>query len=86
VATAVTRKKGDALPFQRTGYDGVGRITERRLYTNLAGVGQALHRVQTAAADDADGRRRLRLARFCFRFRLGRHFFSDENLLRQRCG
>ena len=55
VATAVARQKCHSFAFERTGYDGVGGITEGRLYANLAGVGQALHGVEAAAADDADG-------------------------------
>ena len=48
-------EEGNALAFEESGDDGLGRIAEGRLDANFLSAGEAFHRVQAAAADDADG-------------------------------
>ena len=48
-------EKSDALAFEESGDDGFGGIAEGRSYANFFAVGEALHGIEAAAADDANG-------------------------------
>ena len=50
----VTGEEGDALALERSDDESIGGIAERRLDAPFAGVLQARHGVEAAAADDAD--------------------------------
>jgi hypothetical protein len=47
-------EKGNALPFQGADDECVGRIAEGSFDSDFAGLREAAHGVETAAADDAD--------------------------------
>ena len=53
MAAAVASEEGDAFAFEKAGDDGFGGIAERRLDTDFFRIGEALHRVKAAAADDS---------------------------------
>ncbi len=65
VAARVAGEEGDPLPFQRSDNDGIRRIAERRFHSDFARVGQTLHCVQPAAADDPDCGVRFAVRFFC---------------------
>ena len=50
----MAREKSDALAFERADNDGIGGIAEGSLDANFARVGEAVHVIQAAAADNAD--------------------------------
>src|SRR5205823_5895156 len=54
VTDAVTRKKCDARAPERTQQIRARRLAKRRVDASLLAVGQLVHVVETAAADDAD--------------------------------
>src|SRR5439155_9136069 len=56
VATAMARQKRHRGPFDLTNRDYVRRVAERRLDPDLTHIRQPLHRVEAAAADDANAR------------------------------
>jgi len=80
MAAAMAGKKGDALAFEIAKHDLVGRIAERGLDAKFAGVAEAAHRIEAAAADDADFRQRLfRPRRFPLCLFCACHAFSPGN-------
>src|SRR5579872_3187935 len=60
MAAPVARKEGHRDTFQRADADTVAWCPKRRLYPHLVNVGQSVHRIQTATADDPNLRLRLR--------------------------
>src|SRR5262249_54807044 len=54
VSAAVPGKERDFAAFQRAQYESVRGFAKRRLQCNFANLAQPGHRVQTAAADDAN--------------------------------
>jgi hypothetical protein len=70
MTAAVAGEECDGFPFEEAGNNGIGRIAEGRFDADFLAVIEPLHRVQTAATDDADGRSRL-FGILGRRFRLG---------------
>ena len=54
MAATMSRQKINLPPLHLSADDCVGRITKWRLDTLLAGVFDALHLIEAAAADDTD--------------------------------
>ena len=56
MAASMAGEKSDAAAFERAGNDRVRRIAEGCLHANFAPIGKAGHRIEAAAADNADFR------------------------------
>jgi hypothetical protein len=58
VPAAVPGKKDRRNPVQFAGDERIGRFTERGVETDFLEIGESLHFIKAAAADDADCRLR----------------------------
>jgi hypothetical protein len=52
MAAAMSREESYAAAFERAHHDGVRRVTEWRLYVQLARIAESGHGVKAAAADN----------------------------------
>src|ERR1700692_2868245 len=86
VPAAVPRQERNALPFQCSQHNGLGRLAEWSSNLDFTWAGQARHRIKAASADHADARLRSSSCflptRRAFPFSYRHAAFSRNYLLR----